>query len=92
MWLILQKKFDISQVSEIRAITNVILYKSFDEFEKVSDYYQAFQEVYNKMTKKFVNNNSKHNQNKHYKDHLQGTMLDKLPVIYVSLVITLDHE
>ena len=92
MWLTLQKEFDISRASEIGAITNAILRKSFDEFETVSDYCQAFQEAYNEMASRLVNNNGGHNQNKHYEILLQGAMLDKLPAAYASLVATMDDE
>lgn len=69
-----------------------IFHKLFDKFEIVRNNCQAFQNAYNKMASRLVNNNRRYNQNKHYKIVFQETMLDKLPAAYTSLVATMNNK
>ena len=66
--------------------------KSFYDFDSVFSYCQTYQKAYNKISSKLLNNNGGHNQEKYYKVLLQGTMLEKLPKAYVSLVTIIDTK
>ena len=44
------------------------------------------------MASKFINKNSRYNQNKHYTIFIQGSILNKLYRVYVSLVANIDNE
>ena len=92
MWVTLQQEFDISRASEIGAIAARVMGKSFHDFDSVSSYCQTYQEAYNEIVSRLVNNNGGHNQDKHYEVLLQGAMLEKLPEAYASLVSTMDTE
>lgn len=92
MWVTLQQEFDISRASEIRAIAARVMGKSFHDFDSVFSYCQTYQESYNKISSRLVNNNGGHNQEKHYEVLLQGAILEKLPEGYASLVATMDTE
>lgn len=92
MWVTLQQEFDISRASEIGVIAARFMSKSFHGFESVFSYCQSYQEGYNEIASRLVNNNGGHNQDKHYEVLLQGAMLEKLPEAYASLVATKDTE
>lgn len=84
MWVALQKKFDVSRASDIGAIAASVIVKPFHDFD-VNEYRRAYQESYNEIASRLVNNNGRRNQNKHHEVLLQGAMLEKLAGPYESL-------
>lgn len=92
IWITLQQEFDISRFLEIRVIAIQIMSKSFHDFDTVSIYYQTYQEAYNKIASRLVNNNRGYNKEKHYKLLLQSVMLEKLLKAYALLVAIMDNK
>ena len=86
----LQQEFDISCVSEIGAIAARIIGESFHDFDSMFSYCQTYQETYNEISSRLVNNNRGYNQEKHYKVLFQGAILEKLLEAYASLIATMD--
>lgn len=66
--------------------------KFFHDFDSVFCYCQTYQEAYNEISSRLVNNNGGRNKEKHYEVLLQGSMLEKFPKAYTSLVATMDTE
>lgn len=75
---------------EIGTIAILVMGKLFQDYESVDSYCQAYQETYDKMVSRFINNKGGHNQNKHYEVFFQGAILKRLLKAYTLLVATIN--